>query len=324
MNGKKIFITRKIPEIGLNTLQAKGFAVEVSDKDRPLTKEELIEKLKVGNYDAVLSLLTDKVDADVFDAAPSVKIFANYAIGFDNFDIEEAKKRGIYLTNTPHGGADRVAEHAWALILALTCRVVEADRFVRDGKYVGWDPMLFQGTKLAGKTLGLIGAGRIGTEVARIGSRAFGMRVAYYDIQRNDKIERLHNASYYSTIDEVLKQSDIVSLHTPLTAETRHLINADRLKIMKPTAYLINTSRGPVIHEVALVDALRSGTIKGAGLDVFEAEPALAGGLAELSNVVLTPHIASSTVEARNEMAMIAAENIIEAMEGKRPKDMVY
>ncbi len=320
----KVFITRKIPELGVSMLREKGYEINVNPHDGPLTKSELIDFLKKEQYDAVLSLLNDKIDADVFDAAPTVKIFANYTVGYDNFDIEEGKKRGIILTNAPGGGTDRVAEHAWALILALTCRIVEGDVFVRQGKYSGWDPMLFHGIKITGKTFGLIGAGRIGTQVARIASCGFGMRVVYHDIVRNSKIESIHNASYWPTVEDVLKQADVVSLHTPLLPSTRHLINAERLKLMKPTAYLINTSRGPVVDEQALVTALRDKSIAGAGLDVFENEPALSPGLVDLPNVVLTPHIASASEYARDDMARIATENIIAVLEGGQAKNMVY
>jgi len=321
---KNVFVTRTIPDNGIKMLRDRGYEVDVSPLDRPLTKEELISFLSKKKYDAVITLLTDHIDAQVLDAAPTVKIFANFAIGFDNFDIPESKKRGVYLTNTPGGGADRVAEHAWALILALSCRIVEADRFMREGKYTGWDPMLFQGSRVKGKTVGLIGAGRIGTEVARIGALGFGLRVVYYDVVRNEGVEKIDGATFYPSVDEVLKQSDIVSIHVPLLETTHHLINADRLKIMKPNAILINTSRGPVIDEAALVAALKAGTIAGAGLDVFENEPAMAPGLADLPNVVLTPHIASSTVDSRTEMANLAATNVINTLDGGKPKDVVY
>lgn len=321
---KSVFVTRQIPEIGIAMLRAKGYEVDMSQVGRPLSKSELVAALAAKPYDAVLTLLTDCIDAEVYAAAPSVKIFANYTIGFDNFDVEEGRRRGVFLTNAPGGGADRVAEHAWALILALTCRIVEGDTYMRLGKYVGWDPMLLPGIKIAGKTLGLIGAGRIGSQVARIAANGFGLRIAYHDIARNQDIESLHGASFWPTIEEVLKQADIVSIHVPLTVETRHLMNGEHFKLMKPTAYLINTSRGPVIDERALVEALQSGTIKGAGLDVYEDEPKLAPGLADLPNVVLTPHIASASQDSRNDMARIAADNIIDVLEGGKPRNQVY
>ncbi len=320
---KKVFITRRIPQNGINMLRDKGYEVDISSNESPLTQEEFITFLKSKPYDGVLCMLSDRIDAKVFDAAPSVRIFSNYAIGFDNFDIVEAKKRGVYLTNTPHGGVDRVAEHTWALILALTCRIVEGDTYTREGKYTGFDPMLLQGMKVSGKVLGLIGAGRIGTEVARIGASGFGMRVAYYDIVRNEKIEELQNVTYWPTIEDVLKQSDIVSIHVPLIASTRHLIDAERLKLMKESSFIVNTSRGAVIDETALVEALKTGAIMGAGLDVFEYEPGLTSGLTDLKNVIVTPHIASSTAEARQDMARMSATNIIELFENGRPIDVI-
>lgn len=320
----KVLITRKIPENGIAMLRDKGYEVDVNPADRPLSREEVIEKVRAKPYDAVLTQLSDKIDGAVFDAVPSAKIFANYAIGFDNFDVEEGKKRGIFLTNTPGGGADRVAEHAWGLIFALTCRIVEGDRFVKGGHYNGWNPMVCMGSKVKGKVLGLVGAGHIGAEVARIGSEGFGMRVVYTDVERNQKIEDLHTVSFWPTLDDVLKQADIVSLHVPLNDSTRHLINAEKLKIMKKTAYLINTARGPIIDEAALVEALKTGVIAGAGLDVLENEPKASSGLLDLPNVVITPHIASCTEEARIDMARIAATNIITALDGGKPRDMVY
>jgi glyoxylate reductase len=320
---KKIYITRQIPEVGVKMLIDKGYEVDINKEDRPLEKKELIKILGDNKYDAVLTLLTDVIDAEVMDAAPTVKIYANYAIGFNNLNIEEAKKRGIFLTNTPSGGAERVAEHTWALILALTCRVVEGDAYIRNGKYNGWDPMLLHGDRIEGKTLGIIGTGRIGANVARKGRFGFGMNVVYYDVKRNEELEKEDGAKFYPTVEEVLKISDIVSLHVPLMESTHHLINADRLKLMKPSSYLINTSRGPVIDENDLVWALKNGIIKGAGLDVFEFEPKLVSGLAVLSDVVITPHIASATEEARLEMATVSAQNIIDCMEGVAPRNNV-
>jgi glyoxylate reductase len=323
MREKKVFVTRRIPENGLNMLRDAGLAVTVSSQDRPLTKAELIAALRAVPYDAVLSLLTDQIDAEVFDAAPTVKIFANYAIGFNNIDLIEARRRGVLVTNTPGGGADRVAEHTWGLILALTCRIVEGDQFVRSGKYVGWDPIIFHGTKLAGKTLGIIGTGRIGADVARRAVHGFEMKVIYHDIIRNEKLEKDFGAVFQPNVEEVLRAADIVSLHTPLTKETTHLINQARLALMKKEAFLINTSRGAVVDEKALVAALQRGAIAGAGLDVFENEPNLTPGLAALPNVVLTPHIASATTEARLEMARMAAANIIAAIAGETPPNQV-
>jgi glyoxylate reductase len=321
---KKVYITRQIPEVGIEMLKDKGYEVSINPKARPLTKKELLKILKKEHYDAVLSLLTDEIDAEVMDSSPSTKIFANLAIGFNNFNIEDAKKRGISLTNTPGGGAERVVEHTWAFILALACRIVEGDMYLRKGKYTGWDPMLLPGTHVEGKTLGIIGTGKIGAGVAQRAAHGFLMKVLYYDIRHNEDLEKNYGAIFCPTVEEVLKQADIVSLHVPLMKETHHLINAERLSIMKKTAFLVNTSRGPVIDEKALVAALQNGTIAGAGLDVFEEEPQLAPGLTKLSNVVLTPHIASASVESRNDMATKAAQNIISFFETGKPVNSVY
>src|SRR3990167_1980510 len=320
---KKIYITRRIPENGIKMLQDKGFELDINPKNRPLSEKELIKILKKKQYDGVLSLLTDKINAAVFDAAPTVKIFANYAVGFNNIDVAEAKKRGITITNTPGGLTESVAEHNFALIMALTCRVVEGDTFVRKGKYSGWDPMLLLGVDLIGRTLGVLGTGRIGADVVHKAVRGFKMKAVYYDVVRNENLEKEYGAVFMNTPEEVLKHTDVVSVHVPLMESTRHLINAERLKLMKPTAYLVNTSRGPVIDEKALVEALKKGQIAGAGLDVFEDEPKLAKGLAKLSNVVLTPHIASGTIAAREEMAHMAAENLVAFFEGKVPPNLV-
>ncbi len=320
---KKVYITRKIPEVGIRMLMEKGYQVDINSKDRPLTKRELIKVLRRNDYDAVLTLLTDIVDAEVMDAAPTVKIFSNFAIGFNNLDIVEAQKRNIYMTNTPSGGAERVAEHTWALILALTCRVVEGDAYMRAGKYNGWDPMLLHGDRIEGKTLGIIGTGRIGGNVAHKGKFGFGMNIIYFDVKRNESIEKEFGAVFCPTVEEVMQKADIISIHVPLLDSTHHLINAARLKLMKSSAYIINTSRGPVVDENALVEALENGVIKGAGLDVYEFEPKLAKGLTKLKNVVLTPHIASGTEEARLEMAMVSTQNIIDCLEGRVPKNNV-
>lgn len=320
---KNIYITRKIPDLGIKMLQDKGYEVTVRDAEMPPTQEELNSALKEKEYSAVVTLLTDKIDSVIFDANPNIKFYANYAIGFDNIDVHEAKNRGIIVTNTPGSYANCVAEHAIALILALTTRTVEGDEFIREGKYKCWSPEIFIGTDLAGKTLGLIGAGRIGEKVAWRLMHGFDMKIIYHDIVKNEVLDKNDKATYLPTIEDVLKEADVVTLHTPLLPTTKHLINEERLKMMKPTAFLINTSRGPVVDEVALVKALQEGVIKGAGLDVYEFEPNLTPGLTDLPNVVLTPHIASARESARNEMAKIAAENIIDFLEGKEPKNNV-
>lgn len=320
---KKIYLTRKIPDVGIALLREKGFELDISPKDRPLTKLELVKALHKKPYDGVLCLLTDTINGEVFDAVPSAKIFANYAVGTNNINLEEAKKRGITITNTPGALTEAVAEHTLALMFALVKRVVEGDTFLRKGKYKGWGPELFLGEELQGKTLGILGAGRIGGRVAEVASKGLGMSVIYYDIKRSEEFEKATGATFRATPEDVLKEADVMSIHVPLLPTTTHLINAERLKLMKKTAYLINTSRGPVIDENALVMALKTGVIRGAALDVFEFEPKLAKGLAKLQNVVLTPHTASATKTARDGMAKLAAENLIAFFEGKVPPNKV-
>ena len=320
----KIFVTRKIPERGIEKLKSAGFEVEVNPEDKVLSKDELIVWLKKGSYDAVLALLTDKLDADVFEAAKGiVKIFANMAVGFDNVDLASAKKAGIMVSNTPGVLTDTVAEHTFALMLAIAHRVAEADRFVRSGKYHGWEPMMLLGTDLSYKTVGILGLGRIGSRVAYHAAKGFDAKVIYYDVKRNEEFEKEFGAVFCETPELLLAQSDFVSIHVPLLPTTRHLIDANRLKMMKPSAYLINTSRGPIVDEKALAEALKNNVIKGAAIDVFENEPAIEPGLIGLENVILTPHIASATEETRSKMAELAAENIIAALSNQAPPNLV-
>ncbi|MEK7081568.1 MAG: D-glycerate dehydrogenase [Patescibacteria group bacterium] len=319
----KIFVTRKIPEAGIKKLLDKGYEVEISKKNGVLSKEELIWALREKEYDAVLCLLTDTIDGDVFDAAPKAKIFANYAVGFNNIALEEAKKRGLMISNTPGVLTGTVAEHTFAMMMAIACRLVEGDRMMREGKFIGWEPELLLGTDLSGKTLGILGAGRIGGEVVRHAALGFNMKVLYYDVSQNTELEEKYGAVFCQTPEELLKESDFVSIHVPLLPSTKHLINKERLGMMKNTAYLVNTSRGPVIDENALAEALKNGVIKGAALDVFENEPMLTEGIVDLPNILLTPHIASATEETRSKMSEMAAENIIEALEGRTPPNLV-
>lgn len=318
-----IYVTRKIPELGLSMLREKGFTLDVSAKDGVLAKEELLGALKQKPYDGVLCLLTDTINGETFDAVPSAKIFANYAVGFNNIDVAEAKKRGITITNTPGALTNTVAEHTMALILAVAARIAEGDRLMRSGQWGGWGPMQLLGTDLMGKTLGVLGAGRIGSRLAYHCQKGFDMNVVYYDVKRNEAFEKETSARFCATPEEVLRDADVVSIHVPLLDSTKHLMNAERLKLMKPTAYLVNTSRGPVIDEVALVAALQAGTIAGAGLDVYENEPQTAPGLTDCENAVLTPHIASATEATRGDMARLAAENLIAFFEGKTPANIV-
>lgn len=312
-----------IPDAGIRMLKEKGYTVDINPKGSIPSQRKIISFLKRKPYDAVLTLLTDKIDGKMFDAAPSVKLYANYAIGFDNFDTAEAKKRGILLTNAPGElTTEAVAEHTIALMFALSARIVEADEFMRRNKYKGWSPMEFIGTDTFNKTLGLIGAGRIGKRVAHY-AKGLGLKIIYTDKNRNEEMEVEYGTEYKNSAEEVLKQADFVSLHVPLLESTHHLINETSLRLMKPTAFLINTARGPVVDEKALEKALRAKTIAGAALDVFEFEPKTSSGLRKLQNVILTPHIASASSEARDEMARIAAQNIIDFFETGKPKNIV-
>ncbi|MDP3771200.1 MAG: D-glycerate dehydrogenase, partial [bacterium] len=268
-----VYVTRRIPDEGLKLLAARSCRVVVSPHDRVLTKEELIAAIREHRPEALLCQLTDRVDGDVLDAGkPSLNVVANYAVGLDNIDLAAAKARGVIVTNTPGVLTDAVAEHAVALMFALARRIPEADQYAKSGRYTGWDPFLFLGTELKGKTLGVIGLGRIGFGVAERCVKGMGMRVLYSDPKTNPDFERELGGKFRS-LDDLLAESDIVSVHVPLLPTTHHLINAERLGRMKPTALLINTSRGPIVDEAALIRALEDGTIAGAGLDVFDEEP---------------------------------------------------
>lgn len=321
---RQIFITRRIPARAEEMLRAAGYQVTVSTKEGVLTRDELKSALLQVPYDAVVSLLTDTVDADIISAMPSsVKIISNYAVGFNNIDIQAAHARGIVVTNTPDVLTATVAEHTVALILTLASRIAEGDRFIREGKFVGWDPLLLLGTDLKGKTLGILGAGRIGSEVGRMLHNGFGMNVIYSDIKPNDNIQAVCNATFCVTPEEVITQADVISIHVPLLPTTHHLVNSELLSKMKKTALLINTSRGPVVDELALVEALKAGTIRGAALDVFEFEPKVTPDLLTLPNVVVNPHLASATEETRAKMAEMVATNIIATLEGRTAPNIV-
>lgn len=319
----KIFVTRKIPgniEL-LKNNSASQNDVTVSEFDRILTPEELIEKAK--GSDALLSLLTDKIDGEVMDAiGPQLKIISNYAVGFDNINIKDATDRGIIVTNTPCDEVDEaVAEHTWALISGLTRRIVEADEATRRGAYKGWEPDIFLGTSLVGKTIGIVGLGGIGQMVARRAS-GYKMNVIYYQRNLNKDCEEKMGVKYCE-LDSLLGQCDVVSIHTPLTEETRHMFNKDTFSKMKQGSFLINTARGPIVDEHDLVDALRSGRLLGAALDVFDNEPNIDPELVGMENVILTPHIASATHEAREAMAALAVNGILKTFKNEMPENIV-
>ena len=320
MNKPKVFVTRELPEQGLRIIKER-FDTEVWADYAAPPKNVIIEK--ATKADALTTLLSDKIDAEVFEAAPGLKIVAQLAVGFDNIDIKEATKRGIYVTNTPGVLTETTADFAWALLMAAARRVVEADKYVRTGKWkVGWHPMMFQGRDLYGATLGIVGLGRIGSSIAKR-AKGFDMKVLYHDVVRRPDLEKDLSIEY-TEIDALLREADFVTLNVPLLKETHHLMDERRLKLMKKTAILVNNARGPVIDERALYKALKDGWIAGAGLDVFEQEPTPATNpLLMLDNVVVAPHISSASFETRSKMAEMVAENLIAFFEGRSPPNLV-
>jgi len=316
----KVLVTREIPERGLSKIR-EFFEVDLWTDEAPPPKDVILERIR--DKDALVSLLTDPIDEEVFDAAPKLRIVSQYAVGYDNIKVEEATKRGVYVTNTPGVLTETVADFTFALMLAVARRVVEADRYVREGKWkVGWHPLMMVGTDVYGATLGIVGLGRIGSAVARR-AKGFNMRVIYYDVVRREDLEKELGIEYVS-LDKLLEESDYVSLHTPLTPQTYHLIGEEQLKKMKKTAFLINTARGKVVDQKALYKALKEGWIAGAGLDVFEQEPISPDDpLLELDNVVLAPHAASASYETRSRMAEMVADNLIAFLKGEVPPNLV-
>lgn len=317
----KVVVTRKIPRVGIDALEDAGFEVVGNPTERLLTGIEMKDFVK--GAEAILCLILDKIGDEVMaSAGEKLKVIANFGVGYDNIDVTAAQKRGIMVTNTPSELSSRaVAEFTIGLIFSALKRIVEGDEFARRGNFGGWKPEIFLGENLEGKTLGVVGLGRIGCLVARMG-RAFGLRVVYHQRNRDFESEKKFKLEYLS-LENLLREADIVSLHVPLTAETRHLLNAETLALMKDDGYLINTSRGAVVDEAALTECLKKGKLKGAALDVFEYEPEINPELCGLPNVVLTPHIASSVQAVRDEMAIMAAKNIIEALNGRKPPNLV-
>ncbi len=324
MTKSLIFVTRPIPNAGILALEAEGYEVRMHPHDAIISRSALLQG--VFGCDALLSLLTDKIDAEVMEAAgPKLKIIANYAVGFDNVDLEEARKRHITVTNTPAPEAvEAVAEHTFGLLLALAHRIPEADAFTRSGNYTGWSPNLLLGVDVHHKTLGIIGSGRIGSAVAERAVKGFHMSCVYSDIKRDTAFEKTYDAQFLS-FDSLLETTDFISLHVPLLPATRHLISTEAFSLMKKGAFLINTSRGPVVDEKALLRALKTERIAGAALDVYECEPSIDCDLTDrlelrnFPNVILTPHTASATNEARQAMSLLAANNIIAVLSGKEP-----
>lgn len=315
MAKKKVFITYKIPEAGINLLRKNGFSVEVYSKENLITRQELIRNVK--DADALISLLTDKIDREIIDKMERCRIIANYAVGFNNIDIDYARNKGIIVTNTPDVLTDSTADLTMTLVLACARRLNEGERIMRQKQFKGWRPELLLGYELKDKIFGIIGMGRIGLAVARR-AFAFGCRIIYYSNNKNSEAEKLFNAKKVS-LKTLMKSSDIISLHIPLNNKTKTLINSDYLNLMKKTAIFINTARGEVIDENHLISLLKKKKIFAAGFDVYKNEPDINPELVKLDNVVLLPHIGSATVEARSAMAELAAKNVIAVLTGKKP-----
>jgi len=318
----KIFITRKIIESSLKPLIDLGYEVLVGGEGISLDKNILKEKSI--NSDAIITIVGDRIDQEIMDLSPNLKIISTASAGFDHIDVNYAKSKNILVCNTPGANSVCVAEHTMALILNICHRVTESDQFVRDGEYKGFDFKLMIGDEIGNNTLGIIGLGSIGSLVAKMAANGFGMKVKYFDICRKEELEKDCKIEFEPSLDNLLKTCDIVSLHVPLNDSSRHLINAEKLALMKPDSYLINTCRGAIIDEEALVVALKNKTIRGACLDVFENEPILAPGLTELQNVILTPHTAAASLEARTRMSDMAVKNVILSLSGQIPENLVY
>jgi glyoxylate reductase len=325
MTGRpKILVTQKVPDPAYPLLTEIGEVDANMQEGSIWLYEELMRR--GPNHDYIYSLLTDNIDARFLEACasstPRLKMVANMAVGFNNIDVDTATRLGIAVSNTPGVLSDTTADLAFALLMATARRIPEAERYLRAGKYTGWGPLLFCGAEVHHSTLGLIGAGRIGKLVAKRSS-GFEMKALYYDVYRMSPEDEATYQLTYMPMDDVLKQADFVSIHTPYMPSTHHLIGEREFGLMKPSAILINTARGPIVDEKALVKALQSGTIAGAGLDVFENEPAVEPELITMENVVILPHIASASMKTRTLMATMASDNIVAHFHGERPPNIV-
>lgn len=315
----RILITGNLPENVILPLKEK-YEMEMNQEDRPIDRQELL--LRVKDKQGLLPMLSDSINEEVLNCAPHLKMIANFGVGYNNIDVRLATARGIMVSNTPGVLTDATAELAFTLMLSVSRRLVEGDRMVREGRFKFWAPMLFLGREVTGKTLGIIGMGKIGKAIA-VRARAFDMRILYHNRKRINSREEENMRVEYVDLKTLLKESDFVSLNVPLTEETKHLIGKNELSLMKSTAFLINTSRGQVIDEKALVEVLRARKIGGAGLDVYENEPSLTPGLTELDNVILLPHVGSGTLETRIKIGTLAVENLIAGLEGRTPPNFV-
>jgi glyoxylate reductase len=308
----KLYLARPLPEPVMAAIRER-FSLTVPPADHPPSAIEILAGVREAQ--AAICTLNERMDAEVLAAAPSLRVIANYAVGYNNIDVEAAKARGIVVTNTPDVLTKATADITWALILAAARRVIEGDQLVRQKRWTGWSPTQMLGVDLSGKTLGIIGMGRIGQAVAKRAA-GFEMNVLYWS--RSERAQKELHASWQRvSFEELLRRSDFLSPHVPLTPDTTHLINEAALRLMKPTAFVINAARGPVVDEAALVAALREGRLAGAGLDVYEKEPELHPGLRELPQVVLLPHLGSATSETRIRMGMMCVENVLAVLEGK-------
>ncbi|MGH2676754.1 MAG: 2-hydroxyacid dehydrogenase [Actinomycetota bacterium] len=316
----RILLTRKLPPVPMEAV-GERFDADVWDGEMAMPRDKLLDRIQ-GKAGAI-TLLTERVDAEVLEAAgPDLVIVANYAVGFDNIDVEECTRRGVLATNTPEVLTETTADTAWALLMAAARRIPEGNRFLRSRTPWIWGPEMMLGQDVHGKVLGIVGFGRIGQAVARRGG-GFGMRVIYFDVARPPaEVERELGAEYRE-LDQLLAEADFISVHVALTPETRHLFGAEEFKQMKPTAVIVNTSRGPVIDEAALAEALAGGELFAAGLDVFEKEPEVHERLLDLDHAVVIPHLGSATVETRDAMGMLAVENVTAALEGRRPPTLL-
>ncbi len=313
----KVYVTRLIADEALDVVR-EATDMKLHDSDLPPSRDVLLRE--VQGMDGLLCLLTERIDAEVMDAAPTIKVISNMAVGFDNISLDEATKRGIPVGNTPGVLTETTADFAFALLMSAGRRVAEGDRYTRTGKWLTWGPKVLLGQDIHGATLGIVGMGRIGIEMAKR-AQGFHMRVIYYDaVVRNEDAEREYGIEYYPDLDRLLADSDFVTLHVPLTPDTKHLIGAEELTTMKSTATLINTSRGPVVDGAALYEALKNGVIASAGLDVTEVEPIPNDDpLLTLENCIIAPHIASGSVATRTKMGMMAADNLLAGLRGEQP-----
>lgn len=315
----KVLITRKILTDAMDYLQER-VDYEIGATDRNPTKQEIIEK--IADKEGLLCQLVDPIDKEVIDSARSLKIIANCAVGYDNIDIREAKKRGILVTNTPGVLTETTADLTWALIFAVARRISEADRFTREKRFRGWELELLLGKEITGKCLGIIGMGRIGKAVA-LRAQAFRMKIIYSDPRRLAPEEEKKYKANFLPLDELLSSADIITIHATLTQQSLHLISGEKIRLIRKDSILINVARGPIIDEKALADALEKKQIWGAGLDVYEREPEVEERLLALDNVVLLPHIGSASYETRSKMAMMAARNLVQGLKGERPDNLV-